>query len=562
MSEEDGKRCDFLINERWILDAISMISEIHAMIPNHSIPLRGHLIQFQNCNLMGLQFWRHKRSNISFLLLKNYTEIAGKKMSKQCPQDYSRVAHQFRKKGGFKCLTSPILAASRCGDYFGPHSNYYDMPKDLVSPWCYQHSLSNKTASCHEIHRNLRAASRKSSILIPDTASKWYASQRKLKELLTNCGQSSPEMALMAYRQYFSQGQSLFIPPPIDRLNLKQPIRQCIEKKEEKSMKYMSPEFMELLRKHTESLKELHNLNALPDEYELHPTKPKISIEALRPTSSLAIRSEQPCKGGKMPDRRCTSFTKRSKKVVSEPTLHRKIKLSAVRARKSKPLQVIWVKPNNLEMRRSDVSVHLRREEFGYGTGMRKEASQGQSHQHKGAMRQETSTSDEESFPLSSPPKPRKYSMKALKKTIREKQLKKDDDSHQGGTSKSKRNPKKYSAKALKTRSRSRELEQDNNAPVILANRESTQKSHRASTSNSKRTSIAKLRMLRSNRIENRSLSIKETQSASRSDQSPLSKTIEPRKSPFILKNRRSLQQITEEKAIKPYKTTVGVRGL
>uniref|UniRef100_A0A1B0AA02 Uncharacterized protein n=1 Tax=Glossina pallidipes TaxID=7398 RepID=A0A1B0AA02_GLOPL len=482
-------------------------------------------------------------------------------MRKQCPQDYSKAAHQYRKTGDFKYLTSPILAVSRCGDFFGPHRNYCDMPKDFAPTGCYQHSIPNskyrETASCHEIHRNLRAASRKSSILIPDTASEWYASQRKFKKLLTNFGQLTPEEALMAYRQYLSQSQLLFIPPPLDRLNIKPPIRHCTKKKAEESVNYMSPEFMELLREHNERVKELHNLNTLPGEYGLQPRKPKISRDALRPTSSLAIRSQQSYRGGKIKDHRRTSLTKKSKKVVSEPTLlvNKKIrkssipvKLPAVRASKSKLLQVIWEKPNALEMRRSDSSVHLPRKELKYGTGMQKETSQ------PGAMRKETSTSDEETISLSSSPKPRKFSMKALRTRIRENQLKMDDVK-QRETSKSKRKPKRYSARVLKTRIRNRELQQDSSAPVKGAKGESTQKSYIASTSNRKRTSMAKLRMLRSNRVENRPLSTKETQLSSRSGQSPLSKKTELRKSPSTVKYRLSLQQITEEKSKKPYKT-------
>uniref|UniRef100_A0A1A9VIK0 BTB domain-containing protein n=1 Tax=Glossina austeni TaxID=7395 RepID=A0A1A9VIK0_GLOAU len=97
-------------------------------------------------------------------------------------------------------------------------------------------------------------------------------------------------------------------------------------------------------------------------------------------------------------------------------------------------------------------------------------------------------------------------------------------------------------------------LERNSNAPVKGAKGESTQNSYRASTSNRKRTSIAKLRMLRSNRVENKPLSTTETQESSRSGQSLLSKKTELRKSPSTLKYRRALQQITEEKSKKSYK--------
>ncbi|KAI9589097.1 hypothetical protein GQX74_007266 [Glossina fuscipes] len=297
-------------------------------------------------------------------------EIAGNEMSKQWPPDGSEIFDKFRKTGCFKYLTSPILAASRCGDYYGAHTNYYDTSQEFISPSRYQ-SIKHKPkyhkcAVCDEVRRNLWAATGKSCILIPDIAAQWFADQRKLKKLLTDIKKLTPKEALL-YRQYLCQNQSLFSSPPLECLNIKPPLRTWINVDEEESTNYMSPEFLELLRKHNESMNQLYNLNAQSPKYRSR--KPKRIEEPLRPASSLGVTPQK-----FYYDEERRNVAKESKKTVSEPVLYTK-KITAKPMPKPR-LREIWKKTDGLAMRDSETSVPRHRKEIDASTATGKEVSQ------------------------------------------------------------------------------------------------------------------------------------------------------------------------------------------
>uniref|UniRef100_A0A1B0A1X9 Uncharacterized protein n=1 Tax=Glossina pallidipes TaxID=7398 RepID=A0A1B0A1X9_GLOPL len=290
-------------------------------------------------------------------------------MSKQCPRDESEIFDKFRKTGCFKYLTSPILAASRCGDYYGPNTNYYETSQDFISPWRYEYinrkSKYHKCVACDEVNRNLWIAAGKSSIVIPDIAAKWYADQQKLQKLLTDIRKLTPEEALL-YRQYLCQNQSLFSAPPLECLGIKPPIRNWINVDEEGSTNYMSPEFFELLRKHNESMNQLYNLNAHLPKYRSRELKR--SIEPLRPTSSLGVTPQK-----SYYDEESRNVAKRSKKTVSEPVLGKKKK--TVKSMRKPHLREIWKKTDGLVMRDSEASIRRHRKELDTSTATRKEVS-------------------------------------------------------------------------------------------------------------------------------------------------------------------------------------------
>uniref|UniRef100_A0A1A9UGL2 Uncharacterized protein n=2 Tax=Glossina austeni TaxID=7395 RepID=A0A1A9UGL2_GLOAU len=278
-------------------------------------------------------------------------ETARKEMSKQCPWDESEIFDKFRKTGCFKYLTSPILAASRCGDYYGPNTNYYETSQDFISPWRYEYikrkSKYHKYGASDEVHRNLWIATGKSGIVIPDIAAKWYADQQKLQKLLTDIRKLSPEEALL-YRQYLYQNQSLFSALPLECLDIKPPIRNWINVDEKGSTNYMSPEFFELLRKHNESMNQLYNLNAHLPKYRSRELEK--CIESLRPTSSLDVTLQKFCF-----DEESRNVAKGSKKTVSEPLLGKKKK--TLKSMGEPHLRgEIWKKTDELVMRDSEAS--------------------------------------------------------------------------------------------------------------------------------------------------------------------------------------------------------------
>ncbi|KAI9590457.1 hypothetical protein GQX74_008624 [Glossina fuscipes] len=307
------------------------------------------------------------------------------------PHDYSEIADKFRKTGCYKYLTSPVLAASRCGPCFSPQENYYDWPQSSI-PQLGPHRCQFKRHKCKcknvcdEIRYNLWLASTKSSIYIPDTATKWFEGQQQLNALYKRFSELSSQQAL-AYRMRYAP---CTVPAA---LNLKPPLRLMGYSNGEDNAKYMSPEFADLLNRHNEIMHRLHLISNLPPEY--HPRILKHrrqrlasgneqSIEKLvTPPISLSKpfysnvygkkNCENPLSSGCLTCDQGSCYAKTHTKVKSCQELPEEKKTSSKRKRrsfssashseKSKILREIWKKPNAIEMRESVALFRLDKQE-------------------------------------------------------------------------------------------------------------------------------------------------------------------------------------------------------
>uniref|UniRef100_A0ABK9NG85 Uncharacterized protein n=1 Tax=Glossina morsitans morsitans TaxID=37546 RepID=A0ABK9NG85_GLOMM len=306
------------------------------------------------------------------------------------PYDYSEIADKFRKTGCYKYLTSPVLAASRCGPCFSQQENYYELPQSSIPQLRSHRCQSNRHTCkcknvCDEIRYNLWLASTKSSIYIPDTATKWFECQQQLSALYKRYSEFSSQRSL-AYRMPYCQLQPYALPPA---MNLKPPLRLMGYSNGEGNAKYMSPEFADLLNRHNEIMHRLHHISNLPPEYRPRILKnrrqrlasgneqsaeklvsPRISLSnpfypnvderrnCENPLSSESVTCDQDsCYSNahteakfcqELPEEKKTSRKRKRKSFSSAP-----------HSEKSKILREIWKKPNATEMRESVASFRL-----------------------------------------------------------------------------------------------------------------------------------------------------------------------------------------------------------
>uniref|UniRef100_A0A1A9VB11 Uncharacterized protein n=1 Tax=Glossina austeni TaxID=7395 RepID=A0A1A9VB11_GLOAU len=300
------------------------------------------------------------------------------------PNDYREIADKFRKTCCYKYLTSPVLAASRCGPCFGQQENYYELPQSSIPHPRSHRSQSNRHTRkcknvCDEIRYNLWLASTKSSIYIPDTATKWFEGQQQLNAL--------------AYRMHYCKLQPNSLPAPSD---VKRPLRLMGYSNDGDNAKYMSPEFADLWNRHNEIMRRLHFISNFPPEYRPRILKnrrqrlasgneqsvekfvtPRMSlsksVNPFYPNVDEKSNCENPLSSDCLTCDQGSCYSKAHTKAKSCQELPEKKKTSRKRKRrsfssashseKSKILREIWKKPNATEMRESEASFRLYKQE-------------------------------------------------------------------------------------------------------------------------------------------------------------------------------------------------------
>uniref|UniRef100_A0A0K8TV23 Uncharacterized protein n=1 Tax=Bactrocera latifrons TaxID=174628 RepID=A0A0K8TV23_BACLA len=196
----------------------------------------------------------------------------------------------------YRYLTSQVLAASRCGNYYGPDLftnknqptfNKYQAQQerlrvkqqqaeqDYLCPSNYSAFINSINSNvmpeaanqairlnqqmglqqlgrsnvpcrtdCNEITDSLWSAAKKSSIYVPDTATTWYECQRE-QNMGGNLSEKCKMFGISSRESY----------QPHQHLQLARPIRDGEQRlMDPKSFKHISPEFLSLLEEHEQAM--------------------------------------------------------------------------------------------------------------------------------------------------------------------------------------------------------------------------------------------------------------------------------------------------------------------